>query len=82
MVDLLGIYKKMEHQSRGRVGNFKTVLCSNHRQKMILKRKLVFFILRARVGHLEVSSLQCFFFMKLEDLFLFLKVNQNHNFPA
>ena len=57
MVELLGIYKKMEHQSRGRVGNFKMFFCRNHRQKIILKRKLVFFFLRARVGHLEVSSL-------------------------
>jgi len=75
MVELLGIYKTMEHQNRGRVGNFKTIFCRNHRQKNhIIKAKLLSFFSQGKGRSLGVTPVTTFF-MKLEDLFLFLKMN-------
>jgi len=65
MVELLGIYKKMEHQSRGRVGNFKTVFCRNHRQKIILKQKLLSFFSQGKgrsLGGLFTPPVPTFFY--------------------
>jgi len=72
MVELLGIYKTMEHQNRGRVGNFKTIFCRNHRQKNhIIKAKLLSFFSQGKGRSLGVTPVTTFFYETRGFIFVF-----------